>query len=78
MVSFSKCLRLIRSTRSSVLEDLYQDIWWIEKDEVAIYFATVSACATKVQSVQLFLQSAHSAHLRKLIVDLETPRFDSG
>ncbi|XP_019241779.1 PREDICTED: DNA replication ATP-dependent helicase/nuclease DNA2-like [Nicotiana attenuata] len=28
--------------------------------------------------IQLFLQNEQSSHLRKMIVDLEVPRFDSG
>lgn len=72
-VSCSKRLRLPRSTISSTSQDLYQEVWRIEKDEFATSYATM-----RFNLVQLFLQSAQSDRLRKLIVDLEAPRFDSG
>uniref|UniRef100_A0A803LIK9 DNA replication ATP-dependent helicase/nuclease n=1 Tax=Chenopodium quinoa TaxID=63459 RepID=A0A803LIK9_CHEQI len=72
-VSCSKRLRLPRSTISSMSQDLYQEVWRIEKDEFATSFATM-----RFNLVQLFLLSAQSDRLRKLIVDLEAPRFDSG
>ncbi|XP_057549836.1 DNA replication ATP-dependent helicase/nuclease JHS1 [Amaranthus tricolor] len=72
-VSFSKRLRLPRSTQSSMSQDLFQEIWRIEKDELATAFATM-----RFNLVQLFLQSAQSDRLRKLIVDAEAPRFDGG
>uniref|UniRef100_A0A803M4H9 DNA replication ATP-dependent helicase/nuclease n=1 Tax=Chenopodium quinoa TaxID=63459 RepID=A0A803M4H9_CHEQI len=72
-VSCSKRLRLPRSTISSMSQDLCQEVWRIEKDEFATSFATM-----RFNLVQLFLFSAQSDRLRKLIVDLEAPRFDSG
>ncbi|XP_056693295.1 DNA replication ATP-dependent helicase/nuclease JHS1 isoform X2 [Spinacia oleracea] len=65
-ISCSKRLRLPRSTIASMSQDLYQEVWRIEKDEFATSFATM-----RFNMVQLFLLSAQSDRLRKLIVDLE-------
>ncbi|XP_022637202.1 DNA replication ATP-dependent helicase/nuclease DNA2 isoform X2 [Vigna radiata var. radiata] len=70
-VSFSKRLRIPRS--SSTVNDLIQQVWRIDKDEAVTSFATM-----RFNLVQLFLQNDRSAHLRRMIVDLEAPRFDSG
>ncbi|KAK2968501.1 hypothetical protein RJ640_027551 [Escallonia rubra] len=72
-VSYSKRLRLPRSRRSSVTEDLIQTVWRIDKDEAMASYAIM-----RFNLVQLFLQSEWSSHLRKMIVDLEAPRYDSG
>ncbi|GAB2270733.1 DNA replication ATP-dependent helicase/nuclease jhs1 [Dionaea muscipula] len=72
-VSFPKRLRLPPNTGFSLPTDLYQVVWRIVKDEVATSFGIM-----RFNLVQLFLQSAQSDHLRKMIVDLEAPRFDSG
>ncbi|KAK3019282.1 hypothetical protein RJ639_002855, partial [Escallonia herrerae] len=72
-VSYSKRLRLPRSRRSSVTQDLIQTVWRIDKDEAMASYAIM-----RFNLVQLFLQSEWSSHLRKMIVDLEAPRYDSG
>ncbi|TKY49761.1 DNA replication ATP-dependent helicase/nuclease DNA2 [Spatholobus suberectus] len=70
-VSFSKRLRIPGS--SSTAHDLVQQVWRIDKDEAVTSFAIM-----RFNLVQLFLQNDRSAHLRRMIVDLEAPRFDSG
>ncbi|KAL2640981.1 hypothetical protein AAZV13_06G264700 [Glycine max] len=70
-VSFSKRLRIPGS--SSTAHDLSQQVWRIDKDEYVTSFAIM-----RFNLVQLFLQNDQSAHLRRMIVDLEAPRFDSG
>ncbi|KAF0892190.1 hypothetical protein E2562_014783, partial [Oryza meyeriana var. granulata] len=72
-VSLPRRLRLPGS--NSLLEqgDLQCEIWRIDKDESISSFATM-----RLNLIQLFAQNAQSSHLRKLIVDLEAPRFDSG
>ncbi|XP_061371204.1 DNA replication ATP-dependent helicase/nuclease JHS1 [Gastrolobium bilobum] len=70
-VSFSKRLRI--PGRSSTTHDLLQQVWRIDKDEVVTSFAIM-----RFNLVQLFLQNDQTAHLRRMIVDLEAPRFDSG
>ncbi|XP_057980952.1 DNA replication ATP-dependent helicase/nuclease JHS1 [Malania oleifera] len=72
-VSFSKRLRLPRSHPSSEARDILQQVWRIDKDEAIASFALM-----RFNLVQLFLQNEQSSHLRKMIVDLEPPRFDSG
>ncbi|KMS95822.1 hypothetical protein BVRB_004770 isoform B [Beta vulgaris subsp. vulgaris] len=72
-VSCSKRLRLPRSTQSSMSQDLHHEVWRIDKDEVATSYGTM-----RFNLVHLFMQSARSDRLRKLIVDFEAPRFDSG
>ncbi|KAG5021065.1 hypothetical protein JHK87_016920 [Glycine soja] len=71
VVSFSKRLRIPGS--SSTAHDLSQQVWRIDKDEYVTSFAIM-----RFNLVQLFLQNDQSAHLRRMIVDLEAPRFDSG
>ncbi|KAF9669729.1 hypothetical protein SADUNF_Sadunf14G0137400 [Salix dunnii] len=72
-VSFPKCLRLPGSNSSSEAHDLFREVWQIDKDEFMISFSVM-----RFNLAQLFLQSEQSSHLRKMIVDLEAPRFDSG
>ncbi|CAK7349266.1 unnamed protein product [Dovyalis caffra] len=72
-VSFSKCLRLPGSNSSSEVNDLFREVWQIDKDEFMTSFSIM-----RFNLAQLFLQSEQSSHLRKMIVDLEAPRFDSG
>uniref|UniRef100_A0A2N9F1V3 DNA replication ATP-dependent helicase/nuclease n=1 Tax=Fagus sylvatica TaxID=28930 RepID=A0A2N9F1V3_FAGSY len=72
-VSFSKRLRLPRINSSSEAQDLFGEVWRIDKDEFLTSFAVM-----RFNLVQLFLQSVQSTHLRKMIVDLEAPKFDSG
>ncbi|XP_031092095.1 DNA replication ATP-dependent helicase/nuclease JHS1 isoform X1 [Ipomoea triloba] len=69
-VSFSKRLRL---PGSRLRQDLHQQIWRIDKDEFTSSFAIM-----RFNLTQLFMQNEESIHLRKMIVDLEVPRFDSG
>ncbi|XP_028798856.1 DNA replication ATP-dependent helicase/nuclease DNA2 isoform X2 [Neltuma alba] len=69
--SFSKRLRIPGSLSTS--QDLYKQVWRIDKDETVTSFAVM-----RFNLVQLFLQNDQSAHLRKMIVDLEAPKFDSG
>ncbi|KAI9092990.1 hypothetical protein K1719_027513 [Acacia pycnantha] len=70
-VSFSKRLRIPGSISSS--QDLCKQVWRIDKHETVTSFAIM-----RFNLVQLFLQNAQSTHLRKMIVDLEAPKFDSG
>ncbi|XP_058104199.1 DNA replication ATP-dependent helicase/nuclease JHS1 isoform X2 [Magnolia sinica] len=72
-VSLSRKLRLPGSSPSSEKEDLMQEVWQIDKDEFASSYAIM-----RFNLTQLFVQSARSSHLRRMIVDLEAPRFDSG
>ncbi|KAK9749095.1 hypothetical protein RND81_02G102300 [Saponaria officinalis] len=72
-VSLSRHLRLPRSSRSSMLQDLRNEVWRIDKDEISTSFGTM-----RFNLVQLFLQNPQSERLRKQVVDLEAPRFDSG
>ncbi|CAI9781645.1 unnamed protein product [Fraxinus pennsylvanica] len=72
-VSFTKCLRLPGSSRKSATRELHLQSWRIDKDEVMSSFAIM-----RFNLVQVFLQNERSSHLRKMIVDLEMPRFDSG
>uniref|UniRef100_A0A5B7AJ85 DNA helicase n=2 Tax=Davidia involucrata TaxID=16924 RepID=A0A5B7AJ85_DAVIN len=72
-VNFSRRLRLPGSSHSSVAQDLCQEVWRIDKDEITSSFAIM-----RFNLIQLFLQYERSSHLRKMIVDLEAPRFDSG
>ncbi|XP_059451094.1 DNA replication ATP-dependent helicase/nuclease JHS1 isoform X1 [Corylus avellana] len=72
-VSFSKRLRLPGSNPSSEAQNLFREVWRIDKDEFMTSFAVM-----RFNLVQLFLQSVQSTHLRKIIVDLEAPKFDSG
>ncbi|OIW07362.1 hypothetical protein TanjilG_10197 [Lupinus angustifolius] len=71
VVSFSKCLRI--PGRSSTTHDLLEQVWRLDKDEYVTSFAIM-----RFNLVQLFLQNDRSGHLRRMIVDLEAPRFDSG
>ncbi|KAK6234466.1 hypothetical protein QUC31_006872 [Theobroma cacao] len=72
-VSFSKCLRLPGGNLSSMTEKLFQEVWRIDKDEVMTSFSIM-----RFNLIQIFLQNEQSSHLRKMIVDLAAPRFDSG
>ncbi|KAF9625151.1 hypothetical protein IFM89_019365 [Coptis chinensis] len=73
LVSLSKRLRLPRSSPRSETVNLLREIWQIDKDEAITSYATM-----RFNLVQLFVQSAQASHLRKMIVDLEAPRYDSG
>ncbi|KAJ3680646.1 hypothetical protein LUZ60_016924 [Juncus effusus] len=72
-VSFSRRLRLPGSDSSSEQEILSQQIWRIDKDEFSSSYNIMRS-----NLVQLFVQNSRSSQLRKLIVDLEAPRFESG
>ncbi|XP_068650262.1 DNA replication ATP-dependent helicase/nuclease JHS1 [Aristolochia californica] len=72
-VSFSRRLRLPGSNLSSEMGDLQQEVWLIDKDEVASSYAIM-----RFNLIALFMKNAQNSHLRKIIVDLEAPRFDSG
>ncbi|KAH7849649.1 hypothetical protein Vadar_020933 [Vaccinium darrowii] len=72
-VSFSKRLRLPGSSPSSMAQDLHKEAWRIDKDESMTSFAIM-----RFNLIQLFLQNEHSFRQRRMIVDLEAPRFDSG
>ncbi|ONM14569.1 Regulator of nonsense transcripts 1-like protein [Zea mays] len=61
------------SNSLSEQEDLTREIWRIDKDEFSSSFGIM-----RLNIVQLFAQNPQNSHLRKLIVDLEAPRFDSG
>ncbi|XVE90822.1 hypothetical protein DITRI_Ditri20bG0106900 [Diplodiscus trichospermus] len=72
-VSFSKGLRLPGGNSTSMMEKLYQKVWRIDKDEVMTSFSVM-----RFNLIQMFLENEQSSHLRKMIVDLVAPRFDSG
>ncbi|KAK4414336.1 DNA replication ATP-dependent helicase/nuclease JHS1 [Sesamum alatum] len=72
-VSFAKRLRLPGHSPGSMPEHLLKQSWRIDKDEVMASFAIM-----RYNLIQLFLESEYSSHLRKMVVDLEMPRFDSG
>ncbi|XVE99925.1 hypothetical protein REPUB_Repub03eG0242300 [Reevesia pubescens] len=72
-VSFSKRLRLPGGNSSSMMEKLFQEVWRIDKDEVMTSFSIM-----RFNLIQMFLENEQSSHLRKMIVDLAPPRFDSG
>ncbi|KAJ9680403.1 hypothetical protein PVL29_019664 [Vitis rotundifolia] len=72
-VCFSKRLRLPWSKRSLEEQDLLGEVFRIDKDEIVTSFAVM-----RFNLIQLFLQSMQGSHLRKMIVDLEVPRFDGG
>ncbi|KAL6843952.1 hypothetical protein ACP4OV_026523 [Aristida adscensionis] len=71
-VSLPRRLRLPDSNSLSE-QDLAHEIWRVDKDEFSSSFAIM-----RLNLVQLFAQNPRNSHLRKLIVDLEAPRFDSG
>ncbi|KAK3141673.1 hypothetical protein QOZ80_4BG0336940 [Eleusine coracana subsp. coracana] len=72
-VSLPRRLRLPDSNSLSEQEDLTREVWRINKDESSSSFAIM-----RLNLVQLFAKNPRNSHLRKLIVDLEAPRFDSG
>ncbi|XP_051146312.1 DNA replication ATP-dependent helicase/nuclease JHS1 [Andrographis paniculata] len=72
-VSFSKHLRLPRQNLQSLVGDLHQQSWRIEKDEF-----TTSYAIMRYNLVQLFLPNEYCSRLRKMVVDLEAPVFDHG
>ncbi|XP_078162999.1 DNA replication ATP-dependent helicase/nuclease JHS1-like [Carex rostrata] len=72
-VSLSRRLRLPGSDHSSERELLRQEMWRIDKDEFSSSYGIM-----RFNLVQLFFQNSRSLHLRKLIVDLQAPRFESG
>ncbi|KAJ1272512.1 hypothetical protein BS78_06G207100 [Paspalum vaginatum] len=71
-VSVPRRLRIPYSNSLSE-QDLTSEIWRIDKDEFSSSFAIM-----RLNLIQLFAQNPQNSHLRKLIVDLEAPRFDSG
>ncbi|XP_066344355.1 DNA replication ATP-dependent helicase/nuclease JHS1-like [Miscanthus floridulus] len=72
-VSLPRRLRIPDSNSLSEQQDLTREIWRIDKDEFSSSFAIM-----RLNLVQLFAQNPQNPQLRKLIVDLEAPRFDSG
>lgn len=72
-VSFSRRLRLPIYEHSLDLGRLVQEVWRINKDEFTSSFTTM-----RYNLTLLFSQSLQFGRLRKMIVDLEAPRFDSG
>ncbi|CAD6262529.1 unnamed protein product [Miscanthus lutarioriparius] len=72
-VSLPRRLRIPDSNSLSEQQDLTREIWRIDKDEFSSSFAIM-----RLNLVQLFSQNPQNSQLRKLIVDLEAPRFDSG
>ncbi|XP_042406659.1 DNA replication ATP-dependent helicase/nuclease JHS1-like isoform X3 [Zingiber officinale] len=71
-VFFSRRLRLPICEHSLDLGRLGQEVWRINKDEFASSFTTM-----RYNLALLFAQSLQFGRLRKMIVDLEVPRFDS-
>ncbi|KAL1535834.1 DNA helicase [Salvia divinorum] len=72
-VSLAKRLRLPGHSPRSMTEELCQQSWRIDKDEIMTSYAIM-----RFNLIQLFLQNESSTCLRKKVVDLEMPRFDSG
>uniref|UniRef100_A0A1J3JLJ2 DNA replication ATP-dependent helicase/nuclease n=1 Tax=Noccaea caerulescens TaxID=107243 RepID=A0A1J3JLJ2_NOCCA len=72
-VSLSKRLRLPWSEPSSEVSNLSHELWRIYKDEFMTSFSVM-----RFNLMQLFVQNGRSTGIRKMIVDLEPPRFDSG
>ncbi|XP_010532178.1 PREDICTED: DNA replication ATP-dependent helicase/nuclease DNA2-like [Tarenaya hassleriana] len=72
-VSLSKQLRLPWSNPSAEVSDLCHEVWRIEKDEIMSSFSVMRS-----NLLRLFVHNGQSARLRKMIVDLEPPRFDNG
>ncbi|KAF3570204.1 hypothetical protein F2Q69_00063658 [Brassica cretica] len=72
-VSLSKRLRLPWSEPSSEMSNLSNESWRIYKDEYMTSFSVM-----RFNLMQLFIQSVHTIGIRKMIVDLEPPRFDNG
>lgn len=72
-ISLSRRLRIPSSSYPSVTADLIQKVWRIDKDEFATSYAMM-----RFNVVELFAPSLQRSRLRKMIVDLESPRFDSG
>ncbi|XP_017697653.3 DNA replication ATP-dependent helicase/nuclease JHS1 isoform X2 [Phoenix dactylifera] len=72
-VSFPRRLRLPGSDSASETGDLIHEVWRLDKDEVASSYTIM-----RFNLIQLFSQDSQSLHLRKMIVDLEAPRFESG
>ncbi|KAG0502868.1 hypothetical protein HPP92_002940 [Vanilla planifolia] len=72
-VSLSKLLRLPGSYCTSETADLTREVWRIDKDEIASVYATM-----RFNLVELFFPRLQNSLLRKVIVGLEPPRFDSG
>jgi DNA replication ATP-dependent helicase Dna2 len=70
-VSLSKRLRLPWSEPSSEVSNLSHELWRIYKDEFMTSFSVM-----RFNLMQLFVQNGHN--IRKMIVDLEPPRFDNG
>ncbi|XP_019095046.1 PREDICTED: DNA replication ATP-dependent helicase/nuclease DNA2-like isoform X2 [Camelina sativa] len=70
-VSLSKRLRLPWSEPSSEASNLSHEVWRIYKDEFMTSFSVM-----RFNLMQLFVQNGQS--IRKMIVDLEPPRFDNG
>ncbi|CAA6669719.1 unnamed protein product [Spirodela intermedia] len=69
-VALPRRLRLPGSISSSDENNLANEIWRIDKDEVSSSYA--------IQSYTIVSSNQESSHLRKMIVDLEAPMFDSG
>ncbi|KAK8964605.1 hypothetical protein KSP40_PGU019489 [Platanthera guangdongensis] len=72
-ISLPRRLRIPSSYHPSVTTDLIQKVWRIDKDEVATSYAMM-----RFNLVELFVPSLQRSRLRKMVVDLESPRFDSG
>ncbi|KAL7120847.1 hypothetical protein ACP275_02G147300 [Erythranthe tilingii] len=72
-VSFAKRLRIPGSSHGSMAEALRQQSWRIDKDEAMASFAIM-----RYNLIQMFLQNESSSCLRKMVVDLEMPKFESG
>ncbi|ESQ35991.1 hypothetical protein EUTSA_v10006571mg [Eutrema salsugineum] len=72
-VSLSKRLRLPWSEPSSEVSNLSHELWRIYKDEFMTSFSIM-----RFNLMQLFIQNERSIGIRKMIVDLEPPRFENG
>ncbi|XP_020577562.1 DNA replication ATP-dependent helicase/nuclease DNA2 isoform X2 [Phalaenopsis equestris] len=71
-ISLSRRLRIPGNHRSSKA-DLMHAVWRIDKDEIATSYSMM-----RFNLLELFDSNLQISRLRKMVVDLEAPRFDSG
>ncbi|XP_020682385.1 DNA replication ATP-dependent helicase/nuclease DNA2 isoform X1 [Dendrobium catenatum] len=71
-ISLSRRLRIPGSHQSSET-NLNLAVWRIDKDEISTSYAMM-----RFNLLELFVPNLQISRLRKMVVDLEAPRFDSG
>ncbi|CAK9275822.1 unnamed protein product [Sphagnum jensenii] len=72
-ISLSRQLRLPKASGVSEVDTLWQEVWRIDKDETASSLALM-----RYNVLQLFVSTNGDHCRRRLIVDLEAPKFESG